>query len=170
MHPSRLYAYANAARRTKTANMNTRQDIEDFVSQKTLAIVGMSRAPRSFSASVAKELKAKGYRVFPINPNADEIQGDRCYPSLTALPESIGGALFLTSPTITEKAVREATAAGVTRLWIQPGAESREALAFCAEKNLNVVSGHCILMFAEPVVSIHKVHRWLKKVLRKLPK
>ena len=150
--------------------MNTRQDIQAFVAQKTVAVVGMSRAPRSFSVNAAKELKSKGYRIFPVNPNATEIQGEKCYPSLGALPEKVGGALLVTPPAATEKAVREAVEAGVPHLWIQQGAESKEALAFCKEKNLSAVSGHCILMFAEPVGSFHRVHRWFKNLFQGLPK
>jgi predicted CoA-binding protein len=150
--------------------MNTRQEIHEFVAEKTLAVVGMSRAPQSFSAHAAKELKSKGYRLFPVNPNAAEIQGEKCYPSVAAIPESVGGVLFLTPPSATEKAVREAAEAGVTRMWIQQGAESKEALAFCKEKDIRVVSGHCILMFAEPVGAFHGLHRWFKGLFGGLPK
>lgn len=150
--------------------MNARQDVEAFVAQKTLAIVGMSRAPQSFGFGAAKELTAKGYRLFLVNPNAPDIQGERCYPSVAAIPEEVGGALFLTPPGATEQAVREAVAAGVTHLWIQQGAESKEALAFCEEKGLSAVSGHCILMFAEPVGSFHGAHRFFKGLFGGLPK
>ncbi len=150
--------------------MNTRQDIQDFIAQKTLAIVGMSRAPQSFSASASKELKAKGYRVFPVNPNTTEIRGEPCYPSVAALPEKVGGVLLVTPPAATEKAAREAAEAGVTRIWIQQGAESKQAIAFCEQQNLTAVSGHCILMFAEPVGAFHRVHRWVKSLFGGLPK
>jgi predicted CoA-binding protein len=150
--------------------MNKPQEIQDFVAQKTLAIVGMSRAPQSFGSNAAKELSAKGYRLFLVNPNAPDIQGEKCYPSVAALPEQVGGALFLTPPSATEQCLREAVAAGVTHLWIQQGAESKEALAFCEEKNLSAVSGHCILMFAEPVGSFHRVHRFFKGLFGGLPK
>ena len=150
--------------------MNTRQDIQAFVAEKTLAVVGMSRAPQSFSALATKELRAKGYRLFPVNPGADEIRGEKCYSSVAVLPEKVGGALFLTPPAATEKAIREAAGAGVQRIWIQQGAESKEALAFCKESRLSAVSGHCILMFAEPVGSFHKIHRFFKGLFGGLPK
>jgi predicted CoA-binding protein len=150
--------------------MNTRKDIQDFVAQKTLAVVGMSRAPHSFSANATKALRAKGYRLFLVNPNAAEIQGERCFPRMATLPEVVGGALFLTPPSATADAVREAVEAGVKHIWIQQGAESKEALAWCAAKNVSVISGHCILMFAEPVGSLHRIHRWLKGLFGGLPK
>ena len=150
--------------------MNTRRDIEEFIKQKTIAIVGMSRAARSFSANAARELKTKGYRIFPVNPNVNEIQGEKCYPSLTALPEKVGGVLFLTPPAATENAVREAAEAGVAHFWIQQGAESAGAINICKEKGLSAVTGHCILMFAEPVGNFHRIHRFFKGLLGGLPK
>ena len=66
--------------------------------------------------------------------------------------------------------MREAAAAGIRRIWIQQGAESREALDFCAANGLPAVSKQCILMFAEPVGSFHAFHRWVAKVFGKLPK
>jgi predicted CoA-binding protein len=151
-------------------NVNTRQDIQGFVAQKTLAIVGMSRSPQSFSAIAAKELKTRGYELRFVNPNAPEIQGNKCYPGLGALPEKVSAALLVTPPAATEQALREAVEAGATYLWIQQGAESKAALAFCQEKNLSAVSGHCILMFAEPVGGFHKVHRWFKNLFGRIPK
>ena len=149
--------------------MNTKQDVQDFIAQKTLAVAGISRNPQSFSARAFAELKTKGYRLFPVNPNADSIAGEKCYPNVGALPEKPGGVLVFTPPAETEKVVREAAAAGIARIWIQQGAQSEAALRFCREKNLAAVSRQCILMFAEPVASIHRVHRWLWKILGKLP-
>jgi hypothetical protein len=105
-----------------------------------------------------------------VNPNVAEIQGEKCYPSLASLPEKVSGALFLTPPSATEQAVREAIEAGVAHLWIQQGAESKNALAFCKDHGVGVVSGHCILMFAEPVGAFHKVHRFFKGLFGGLPK
>jgi len=150
--------------------MNTGQDIKDFVTQKTLAIVGVSRAPQSFGSYAVKELREKGYRIFLMNPFTDSIRGEKCYARVAAIPEKVGGALFLTPPEATEMAVREAVEAGVRRLWIQQGAESKEALAFCNDDRLHVVTNQCILMFAEPVVSIHKFHRFFKSLFGGLPK
>jgi predicted CoA-binding protein len=150
--------------------VNTRQDIEGFVSQKVLAVVGLSRDPGSFGAYATKELEGKGYRLLPVNPNAEEIRGAKCYPSLQALPGGVHGALFLTPPAATAPALREAVAAGVTHLWIQQGAESAEALTYCQEQGLQAVTGHCILMFAEPVGPLHRVHRLFKGLVGGIPR
>jgi predicted CoA-binding protein len=150
--------------------MNTRQDIEGFLAQKTLAMAGISRNPRAFSTTTFAELKGKGYRIFPVNPNAESIAGEKCYPSVAKLPEKPGGVLVFTPPAETEKVVREAAAAGIGRIWIQQGAQSPAALAFCKEKGLPAVTGRCIMMFAEPVTSVHGFHRWLAKLFGRIPK
>ena len=75
--------------------MTTKKEVSEFLSQKTLAVVGVSRSRDKFSNGVYRELKAKGYRVFPVNPNAEMVEGDACYPNLGALPEPVGGAVVI---------------------------------------------------------------------------
>jgi predicted CoA-binding protein len=147
-----------------------RAAIDDFVAQKTLAVVGVSRQGKKFGNVAYRELKAKGYRVFPVHPAAESIDGDRCYPDLRSIPERLDGVLVVLPPARTEQVVEEAIQAGVPRLWMQQGAESAAAVRRCREAGVQVVHGQCILMFAEPVGSIHVVHHWLWRVLGKLPK
>ena len=150
--------------------MNTMQDIRGFLAEKTLAIAGVSRDEKSMSALTFKELKNKGYTLYPVNPNAATILGEKCYPSVAALPGKVGGVLVFTAPAHTEKVVREAVAAGIRRIWIQQGAQSEAALRFCADNKLPAVTKECILMYLEPVTSIHAFHRWVKKLFGGLPK
>jgi predicted CoA-binding protein len=150
--------------------MNTKQDIQDFLAQKTLAIVGLSRDKNAMSSKVKAELTAKGYRLLAVNPNAESIGGEKCYASLAALPEKVGGVLVFTAPAQSEKVVADAAAQGIRRVWLQQGAQSDAALAVCREKGLQTVSGKCIMMFAEPVASVHGVHRWFAKIFGQLPR
>jgi predicted CoA-binding protein len=150
--------------------MSTKIAVDEFVAQRKLAIVGVSRGGIKFGNMAFRALKEKGYRVFPVNPNAEEIGGERCYPSLRALPESVDGVLVVVPPKETEQVVRDAASAGISRVWLQQGAESKAAIRFCEENGLKVVHGECILMFAQPVISFHRWHQWLWKVLGKLPK
>ena len=149
--------------------MNTRKDIDSFVAQKTLAVAGVSRDPQSFSGRAYQELKSKGYRLFPVNPSAENIAGDACYGSVAKLPEKVGGVLVFTPPAVTEKVVREAADAGISRVWIQQGAQNEASIRYCEEKGLQAVSGQCILMFAEPVASFHAFHRWFKRLFGGIP-
>lgn len=157
------------ASKFKTYRMTTKTAVEDFVAQQTLALVGVSRRGKKFGNMALQALKAKGYRVFPVHPQADQIEGEPCYSSLRALPEPVAGVLIVVPPEETEKVVREAAAAGIRRVWMQQGAESRSAIRFCEQHGISVVHGECILMFAQPVVSFHRFHRWVWKALGKLP-
>lgn len=150
--------------------MTTKIAVEDFVAQRTLALVGVSRSGKKFGNLALKALKEKGYRVFPVHPRAEMIDGERCYPSLSALPERVEAALVVVPPGETERVVREAAAAGITRVWLQQGAESLDAIRFCEENHVAVIHGECVLMFAPPVKSFHRAHRWMWKILGKLPR
>jgi hypothetical protein len=144
--------------------------VDAFLAEKSLAVVGASKNRRKFGNIVLRDLSRKGYRVFPVNPNAGEVEGMTCYPDLPSLPEKVGGAVLVVPPSATETVVREAQPAGIRKIWMQQGSESAEAIRYCEEHGIEVVSGHCIMMFTEPVNSVHKVHRWLWKLLGKMPR
>ena len=150
--------------------MTSAAAVAGFLGEKTLAVVGVSRSGKKFGNTVLKDLKAKGYRVFAINPHAESVDGERCYPSLKELPERPGGVITVVPPAVTEAVVREANSAGIKRIWMQQGSESEAALRFCVDNGLEVVHGECIMMFAEPVASIHRFHRWVWKIFGKLPR
>ena len=149
--------------------MTSKAAVDDFLAQRTLAVVGVSREGKGFGNMAHKELKDKGYRVFPVNPNAESIGDERCYPSLGALPEPVGGVLVVVPPAQTEQVVRDAATAGIGRVWMQQGAESEAAIRFCEGNGISAVHGECILMFAEPMGFGHRLHRWVWGLLGKLP-
>ncbi len=150
--------------------MTSKATVEDFLAQRKLAVVGVSRAGKKFGNMAFRALKAKGYHVIPIHPHAETVEGERCYPNLSALPEEVGGVLVVVPPGETEKVVQEAAQAGIQRVWMQQGAESKEAIRFCEERGIHTVHGECILMFAEPTALPHRLHRWMWGLLGKLPK
>jgi predicted CoA-binding protein len=154
----------------KIVYMTKGEIINDFISQRTLAIAGLSRNGKHFGNSVYKDLTAKGYKLYPVHPHVHTIDGVQCYPDLTSLPEEVGGVIAILPPVQTEILVKDAAKAGIKRVWMQQGAESKEAIRFCNENNINAVHGECIYMFAQPVVSIHKFHRFIWKLIGKIPK
>lgn len=149
--------------------MTTRQRVDDFLAQKKMAVVGVSSTGRKFGNMAWKELAARGYDVFPVHPRAESIGGKRCWRSLAELPAGVGAVLISVPPGETEKVVREVAAARIPRVWMQQGSQSADAIRFCEENGITVVSGECILMFAEPTAFFHKVHRWVWGLLGKLP-
>ena len=148
----------------------TKAAVDTFISQRTLAVVGVSRGGKKFGNAIYRELKKKGYRVLAVHPEATQVEGDPAYPSLAALPEAVGGVVICIPPAQAEQVVREAAAAGIRRIWLQQGAESEAAVRMGQEKGLDVVAGECILMFAAPVAFPHNMHRWVWKLLGKLPR
>lgn len=149
--------------------MASRAMIDEFLGQRALAVVGASRSGKKFGNVVLRELAGKGYRVLPVHPEAAEIDGQRCWSSLSELPEEVGGVVVVVPPEQGLAVVDSAADAGLRRLWVQQGGESPALLERAAERGLEVVSGECILMFAEPAEFYHRMHRWVWAVMGKLP-
>ena len=150
--------------------MTTQQAVTSFLHNKSIAVAGVSRDKKKFGYVAYKELKNKGYKVFPVNPNVAEIDSEECYPNLSSIKEKLDGVLLVVPPRQSEKVVKEANELGVKSIWFQQGSSSEEAVKFCQEKGMLVVSNECIMMFAEPVESFHKFHRWIWKLIGKYPK
>jgi predicted CoA-binding protein len=149
--------------------MTSQETIADFLSQRSLAVVGVSRNARKFGNVIYRTLREKGYKVFAVNRNAESIEGDPCYHDLGALPEKVGGVVVCVPPEQAEQVAREAAELGIRRIWFQQGAESYAAIRYCEKSELSAVSKQCILMFVEPVTSVHRFHRWVWKIIGKYP-
>ena len=150
--------------------MTKQFEVTNFLKNKSIAVVGVSRNKKKFGYIAYKNLKDKGYKVFPINPNVEAVDSDKCYPNLSSIKENIEGVLLVVPPQQSEQVVKEANNLGIKSIWFQQGSSSNEAVKFCEANDMSVVSGECIMMFTEPVESIHKFHRWIWKIFGKLPK
>ena len=149
--------------------MTSKAAVMDFIKQRSLAVVGVSRSGRKFGNLAYRDLKAKGYDLVPVHPEAETLEGDRCVRSLARLPSPVGGVLVVVPPDQAERVVGEAVAAGIPRVWLQPGAESVAAIRLAESRGMSVIAGECILMFAEPAGFGHRAHRWVMGVLGRLP-
>lgn len=148
--------------------MTTQSSVEQFLAQRHLGLVGVSRGGKKFGNAVLRELTKRGYRVSVVHPEAAEIDGVRCVPSVSELPDDVGGLVLVVPPGETEKVVREAAARGIRHIWMQQGAESPAAIESCQQLGIDAVHGECILMYAEPA-GIHRFHHFIWKLLGKLP-
>lgn len=147
--------------------MSSRADVDDFLAQKTLAVVGVSRNSQKFGNAIFNELKAKGYQVYPVNPQAEKIGEDKCYPSLAALPAGVEGVVVVVPPAKAEQVVQDAAQAGIKRVWLQQGAQTSAAIKAAQDKCLRVVAGECILMYARPAAFLHRAHGFVWKMIGK---
>jgi predicted CoA-binding protein len=121
--------------------------IEDFLEKSNVfAVVGASRDTGKYGHQVYRDLRAAGYKVYPVNPNADEILGDKCYPSLESLPEKPQVADLVVPPKVTNQIIEVCKKLGIKKVWMQPGSECETALNFCKENNIEVVHGVCVMV------------------------
>ncbi len=150
--------------------MVTLKAINDFLSVKELAIAGVSRDKKKFGGMVFQELKGKGYKLYPINPNADTIDEIQCYKTVSELPASATNLYIVTAKVNTLQIIREAIAKGIKNIWIQQHSDSLEALELAKANGINLIYGECIIMFISPKQSFHKFHRFIKKLFGGMPK
>jgi predicted CoA-binding protein len=144
---------------------------EGFLAHRDLAVVGASDDPRNFGRTIYRELRTRGYRPVAVNPAAETVEGDRCYPDLASVPGQLDGAIVMVARDRAAQVVRDCAARGVPRVWLfrgigGTGAVSDEALAAAAELGIDVVAGACPLMFLEPVDWVHRVHRAVRRMKR----
>ena len=146
--------------------MGKRAAVETFLAKKTMALAGASRSGKKFGNITLKTLAKKGYQLLPVHPKADQINDKSCVASITKLPPNVENLILIVPPDQTEQIVRQIPASGIKRVWMQQGSESLAAIDFCNENNIDLVSGECILMYANPR-GLHKFHRWVNSLLGK---
>ena len=114
--------------------------IQAFLAADSFAVVGASVDRSKYGNKVLRCYQQHGRTVHPINPRADTVEGLKAYPSLAALPTPVPAISVITPPAITEQVVRDAAAAGVRHVWMQPGAESDAAIKAAEELGLSVIA------------------------------
>lgn len=149
--------------------MTTMKQINDFLDSQPIALVGVSRNPKKFGYAAFKELKEKGMKIVPVNPEADEIMGEKSYHNVKDLPQDVKGIIVFTKKDKTVSVVRDAKEKGIKQIWIQQMADTKEAIDELKGTDINYITGECILMYYKPH-SIHKFHGTLKKFFRRFPK
>ena len=154
--------------------MSKRERIDDFLGQKRLALVGVSRNRKDFTRMLFREFCQRGYDMVPVNPSLSEVEGRTCYHRMQDVTPPVDGVLVMTSPAVTEQVVRDCAEAGVGRVWMYraagQGAVSPSAVAFCEEKNIGVVPGECPYMFFHNAGFIHRAHGFIRQLTGTLPK
>ena len=125
--------------------MTTQDGINNFLAQRSLAVVGVSRNPNKYGNKIFRQLKASGYEVYAINCAASTVEGQPCYPNLAGLPVKVDGVVAVVPPEQTRRIANEAIKLGIRHIWMQPGAESDTLVQYCEEHELNCIAGMCLL-------------------------
>lgn len=125
--------------------MNDDQMMKDILlSAKTIASVGISSNPGKESFWIVKYLKDQGYRIIPINPTADEILGEKAYPDLESVPETIDVVQVFRKPEDVPPVVDSAIKAGAKVVWMQEGIVNEEAAQKARQAGIQVVMDACM--------------------------
>lgn len=145
------------------------ESIKKFLELKNIAVIGVSRSKSGFGLAVYEHLKKNGYTVFAVNRKGGFSGNTKLYNSLFEIGQKIDGIITVVPPAETEIVVQAAFDLGILNVWMQLGSDSQNAIDFCENKKMNLINKECILMFAEPVKSIHSFHRWINKIIGKYP-
>lgn len=122
--------------------------IKEYLSLKSFAVAGSFKDETKYAYKILKALKKKGYAVYAVNPHLKDVEGIPCYRSVKDIPICVDVVDLVTPPRVTENIVKECREKGIKRIWMQPGAESEEAIHFCRTNNIKVIHGLCIMLEA----------------------
>lgn len=152
-----------------------KESAQEFLAQRRIAVAGVSRDAKQPANLIYRRLRDTGHDVFAVNPNAELVEGDTCFPSLQAIPGAPPDGVVIVTPTqAAVEVAKDAHAAGVPRVWLHrgmgPGSSSDEASRFCAEHGIAVIPGGCPCMFGETSDVGHRCMRVMLQLTGKVPR
>lgn len=155
--------------------MRTKAAATQFLASKRIAVTGVSRTPQGHGSNVVyQRLRERGYEVFAINPNADKVEGDRCYPSIGAIPGGVDAVVIGTRPEAAEATVRECAELGIRQVWmhrsVDAGSVSAPATEYGRSHGITVIDGGCPLMYDPTADPGHKVLRCVLSCTGRVPR
>ena len=145
----------------------------EFLANKRVADTGVSRTPTSHgSNTVYKRLRERGYEVFAVNPNADQVEGDPSYRDLASIPGGVDAVVIATRPELAEQTMHECADLGIKHVWMHWGgggtSVSAAATDYGRKRGITVIDGGCPLMFGPTADIGHKLMR--VALARRVPK
>ncbi len=121
-----------------------REDIVAALQFKRIAVVGLSPNPSRDSNEVARYMLAHGYEIVPVNPNASDILGLPCYPSLRDIPEPVDIVDVFRDSSAVPGIVEDTLNIGAPFLWLQLGVIHIEAVKAAASGGVRCIVDRCI--------------------------
>ena len=147
----------------------------EFLASKRVAVTGVSRHPKDHGSNVVyKRLRDRGYDVFAVNPNADEVEGDRCHHDLRSIPGGVEAVVIATKPETAEETMRECAELGIKHVWMHRGpghgSVSDAATDYGREHGITVIDGGCPCMFGPTADPGHKAMRTVLTLTGNVPR
>ena len=154
--------------------VNVPEPVAEFLRGKRIAVAGVSREAGQAANAVYRRLRDSGYEALPVNPNASELEGVRCFPDLGSIPGDIDGVVVATHPDVAVELVRQCSERGVPRVWFHQsfgqGSVSEAAVRECAARGVQCIVGGCPLMYCAPVDFGHRCMRWWLRRQGRVPR
>jgi len=152
-----------------------KQAAAEFLAGKRVAVTGVSRHPKDHGSNVVyQRLRQRGYSVFAVNPNADQVEGDTCYHDLKSIPGGVDWVVVGTRPETADATMRECADLGIMRVWMHrgPGAGSvsHSAAEYGRQHGITVIDGGCPCMFGPTADPGHKVMRLVLTMSGNVPR
>ena len=154
---------------------NVKEAATQFLSTKRIAITGVSRTPKGHGSNIVyQRLRERGYEVFAVNQNADDVEGDQCYHDLKSIPGGVEAVVIGTRPETAETTMRECAELGINHVWMHrsfgTGSVSETAADYGRQQGIAVIDGGCPLMF-DPTADLgHKAMRFVFTLTGNVPK
>ena len=125
----------------------TMDRIESFFAAKTFAVAGASSERHKYGNQVFRALLLAKRETYPLNPKQGLVEGHQAYGKLAELPVVPESLSIITPPKVTRQVVEDAISIGVKHIWMQPGAEDKEAAEAARQAGINVIDdGSCVLV------------------------
>jgi predicted CoA-binding protein len=146
--------------------VSTKEAATNFLANKRIAVTGVSRKPQGHGSNIVyQRLRDRGYDVFAVNPNADQVEGDTCYHDLASIPGGVEAVVIGTKPETARATMEECERLGIKQVWMHrsvgQGSVSPDATAYGREKGITVIDGGCPLMFDPTADFGHKCMRYV---------
>ncbi len=147
----------------------------EFLAKRRVAVTGVSRKPQGHGSNIVyQRLRQRGYEVFAVNPNSDQVEGDRCFHDLKSIPGGVDAVVIGTRPETAIATMRECADLGIKHVWMHrafgTGSVSSTAAAWGREHGIRVIDGGCPLMFEPAADPGHKVMRFVCTLTGKVPR
>jgi len=148
--------------------------VHQFLALRRIAVAGVSRNGKGVGNLIYRKLRAAGYHVFALNPNAREVEGSVSYPDIRSIPGGVEGVIVATRPTVSAAVVRDCAENKVPWVWphrsFGNGSVSEEVLRLCREHGIRVIGGACPMMYCPPVDFGHACVKWILRLTGGLPR
>jgi uncharacterized protein len=157
------------------SSRSVKEAASEFLAKRRIAITGVSRRPEGHGGNVVyQRLRQRGYQVFAVNPNATEVEGDRCCRDLKSIPGGVEAVVIGTRPEIAGSTVRECAELGIEHVWMHrsvgAGSVSKAAAEYGRERGMSVIDGGCPLMFDPCADPTHKAMRAILTMMGSVPR